>query len=123
MPRYYIPAGRAFCHGPKVIKPGDPIPSLSSAQIDRLLKDGSLAVHKAPTVSVLERPSPFAPRPEPVDPSEPEPGFEIPHPLPPVKLLPAFLADYDDADHVKALWDADGRQTADRHYKKRLRDL
>ena len=131
MARYYIPAGRAIGNpnrsGPRLIKAGDPIPPLTARQIDRFVADGSLALlDESPPVAVVEKPTPPRPpaaEPEPLDPTEPEPGYEIPMRFPSSKALPEFLAGFDDEAHIRALWAADGRSSADRHYKKRLKAL
>ncbi len=110
---YYIPAGRAFGNPgpglPRLFRPGDPLPSLTAAQIARLVKDGSLAVR--------------GPQPRGVVTPSPAPVYEIPSKFPASKYLPGYLDGYSDAGHVRALWRADGRSSADRHYRKRLKAL
>jgi hypothetical protein len=110
---YYIPAGRAFGNPgpglPRQFKPGDPLPALTAPQIARLVRDGSLALR--------------APQPRSVVVPSPAPGYEIPSKFPASKHLPGFLDGYSDPAHVRALWRADGRSSADRHYRKRLKAL
>jgi len=113
MADYYIPPGRAFGNPqpglPRLFRPGDPLPSLTQAQIDRLIKDGSLAVR--------------APGPRGAAPAAPAAVYEIPSKFPASKYLPGYLDGYSDPAHVRALWRADGRSSADRHYRKRLKAL
>jgi len=113
MADYYIPPGRAFGNPqpglPRLFRPGDPLPSLTQAQIDRLVKDGSLAVR--------------GPQPRGVVTPSPAPVYEIPSKFPASKHLPGYLDGYSDPAHVRALWRADGRSSADRHYRKRLKAL
>jgi len=54
---------------------------------------------------------------------EPAPVYEIPSKFPASKYLPGYLDGYSDPAHVRALWRADGRSSADRHYRKRLKAL
>jgi len=102
--RYYIPKGRAFGYGRGLVKPGDPIPPLTAEQIARFVADGSLAI-KAPE-----------PKPEP-------PSYKIPRRLPRLSSLAKFLKNYDDADHVRAIWRSDDRSSSTKIYRARIREL
>ena len=116
MPSYQIAKGRTIIHGGATHAEGTPCGFLCPADVVLFLRDGVIV--PAPDCK------PVAAEPEMgLSDDEPEPGFVLPGTFPAAKALPEWLESFDSRAEVLALWDADGRSSADRHYKKRLAAL